>query len=376
MKEALAKVQLALTNSSVALPPDLTFLRNFTYALGQDNLTQFGQQELVNSGLKYFERYATLGNASGPFVRAAGSPRVVQSAQNFTQGYNRAASESGSKSKLIPTESILIIAEGATSNNTLHVETCNAKENLPPFNTTGDDQDQVWINIFTPPITTRLNSNLPGANLNGNDTVALMNLCPFETVATPNGVISPFCHLFTNDEWISYSFLQDIDKFFGDGGGNKFGPTQGIGFVNELLARMTNTPVIDRTSTNTTLDSSNTTFPLGLPLYADFSHDTQVTSILFALGLFNTTNGGLNATDRNSGKASGYSSSTTVPFSGRVYFEKMLCNGSQEEMVRILVNDAVQPLEFCGGDSFGRCTLSSFVKSQSFARSGGVWEEC
>lgn len=40
-------------------------------------------------------------------------------------------------------------------------------------------------------------------------------------------------------------------------------------------------------------------------------------------------------------------------------------------MVRILVNDAVQPLEFCGGDKHGRCTLSNFIKSQQFATSGG-----
>jgi hypothetical protein len=45
-------------------------------------------------------------------------------------------------------------------------------------------------------------------------------------------------------------------------------------------------------------------------------------------------------------------------------------------MVRILVNDAVQPLEFCGGDEYGRCTLSNFVESQEYAKSGGEWTEC
>jgi hypothetical protein len=205
-----------------------------------------------------------------------------------------------------------------------------------------------------------------------------MDLCPFETVATPNGAISPFCSLFTDDEWVSYEFLQDLDKYFGDGPGNGLGPTQGVGWINELLARLTNTAVVDHTSTNTTLDSSNSTFPLGLPLYADFSHDTQLTSIFSALGLFNSTvaKGGLNATDRNSSEISGYSSFKTVPFSARAYVEKMLCNGTQEEMVRILVNDAVQPLEFCGGDKYGRCTLSRFVESQEFAKSGGEWAEC
>lgn len=377
MKAALTKIQQVSKNSNVSLTPDFAFLRNFTYTLGQDNLTHFGQQELFNSGIKFFARYGSLDNASAPFMRASGSPRVIESAHNFTQGFNYAARAGGVNSNLISDDAILVISEGATSNNTLHVENCNAI-NAAPLNTTGDVADLTWTKIFAPPITARLNANLPGANLTDNDTASLMDFCPFETVASPNGAISPFCHLFTDDEWISYAFQQDLDKFFNDGAGNKLGPTQGVGFVNELLARITNTTVTDHTSTNSTLDSSYSTFPLGLPLYADFSHDTQITSILFAMGFFNTTNpnGGLNPTNRNSGQNIGYSSSTTVPFSGRVYFEKMRCDGIVEEVVRVLVNDAVQQMPFCGGDQLGRCTLSKFVESQGFARSGGLSAEC
>lgn len=65
-----------------------------------------------------------------------------------------------------------------------------------------------------------------------------------------------------------------------------------------------------------------------------------------------------------------------MPFSGRVYIEKMRCDGNQEEMVRALVNDAVQQMPFCGGDQFGRCILSRFLESQGFATSGGLWAEC
>jgi hypothetical protein len=378
IQTALAKAQVALRNSSLSLPSKYEFLTKFTYTLGEDNLTHFGQQELVNSGLKFFDRYGALGNVSAPFVRASGSARVIESAQNFTQGFNAAASNRNATTKLVPANSILVIPEVETSNNTLKVETCNAFGNDTPFDTIGDDQDQIWTNIFAAPITARLNADLPGANLNVNDTVAIMDMCPFETVATPNGAISPFCSLFIDDEWESYEFLQDLDKYFGNGPGNGLGRTQGVGWVNELLARLTNTAVVDHTSTNTTLDSSNSTFPLGLALYADFSHDTQLTSIFSALGLFNSTvvKGGLNATDRNSSKTSEYTSFQTVPFSARAYVEKMICNGTQEEMVRILVNDAVQPLEFCGGDEYGRCTLSNFVESQEYAKSGGEWTEC
>lgn len=375
IKTAVEKFQTALQNSSITLPAEYAFLRNYTYTLGLDNLTQFGQQELFNSGLKFARRYGVLlANSSVPFVRASGSPRVVQSSQNFSMGYN-----SVSANKLsIELDSILVISEDDGSNNTLHTKTCNALENEAPFSTLSDEQAATWTAIYTPNITARLNANIPTASLNNNDTVAMMDLCTFETVATANGAVSPFCTLFTEDEWVSYSFLQSIDKYFADGPGNKFGATNGVGFVNELIARLTNTEVMDQTSTNTTLDSSNVTFPLGLKVYADFSHDTSMTSIFTALGLFNasTAAGGLNSTRRESSNSSGFVDSRITPFAARAYFEKMICPSASEEMIRIVVNDEVQSLSFCGGDGLGMCTLSAFVESQSLARGGGLFAEC
>lgn len=39
--------------------------------------------------------------------------------------------------------------------------------------------------------------------------------------------------------------------------------------------------------------------------------------------------------------------------------------------LRVLVNDATMPLEFCGADDDGVCTLDAFVESQSDARNDG-----
>lgn len=66
-----------------------------------------------------------------------------------------------------------------------------------------------------------------------------------------------------------------------------------------------------------------------------------------------------------------------TPFSGRMITEKLRCDDS-EEYVRILVNDAVQPLESCGANEDGMCALSAFVESQAYARSNGDgdWERC
>jgi hypothetical protein len=75
-------------------------------------------------------------------------------------------------------------------------------------------------------------------------------------------------------------------------------------------------------------------------------------------------------------ETNGYSASWTVPFGSRAYFEKLRCKGDSEEFVRVLVNDRVQPLHTCGGDVLGRCILSKFIDSLSFAKMGGHWDQC
>jgi hypothetical protein len=153
--------------------------------------------------------------------------------------------------------------------------------------------------------------------------------------------------------------------------------------VNELLARLTGQPVEDHTQTNRTLDASPETFPLDRILYADFSHDNEMVSIYSALGLFKQhllPDQKLDPTSPSSQRT--WITSNLVPFSARMMVEKLECGVRQLPrpkgvFVRILVNDAVQPLEFCGGIG-GLCELHAFVASQGYARhdGNGDFEKC
>lgn len=58
-----------------------------------------------------------------------------------------------------------------------------------------------------------------------------------------------------------------------------------------------------------------------------------------------------------------------TPFAGRMVTEKLKCGGG--DFVRILVDDALQPLEFCGAGPSGMCNLQAFVASQRYARNNG-----
>lgn len=349
------------------------FIKDYQYTLGADQLTDFGEQEMINSGIKFFQRYERLARRVTPFFRSSGEARVVESAQNFTQGFHQAKQVAGRRDRSYPYP-ILVISEDGTTNNTLNHGLCTAFEN-GTYSKVASTAQAKWTNIFTPPITKRLNANLPGANLSSTETIYLLDLCPFNTVASSSGTISQWCSLFNATEWHQYNYYNSLGKWYGFSHGNPLGPTQGVGFVNELIARLTDEQVVDATSTNRTLDDNDDTFPLGRQLYADFSHDNDMTAVLAAMGIYNGTT---LPTDKvvEAENANGYSAAWTVPFAARIYVEKLECDYDDDEYVRVLVNDRVVPLPQCKSDRHGRCSLDDFIDSLSFARNNGRWSEC
>lgn len=155
--------------------------------------------------------------------------------------------------------------------------------------------------------------------------------------------------------------------------GQELGPVQGVGYINELLARLTGKPVADETQTNRTLDSSPETFPLDRAVYADFSHDNQMIAIYAALGIVRQPVA-LDPIKRDDNRT--WITSHLVPFNSKFVTEKLLCDGV--ESVRMLLNDGVVSLDICGATSDGVCTLDAFVSSQSYARNNGEgdWQKC
>ena len=380
------------------LTGDFAFIANYSYNLDVNQLSGYGRQEMLNSGIAFFERYRDLAEYQSPFVRASGSDRVAESADLFMTGFDlaqEAPTTSMVRRRVVPAKinqdaqtrhQILIIPEGPFSNNTsVSLPLFPTLFDLSPpgfFASTSSNvlpslshslcsvfENRHPVTLPTPliPILTRLSALLPSANLSLQHISSLMDLCPFNTLSSHSPVtVSPFCTLFSADEWHIYDMEKSREKYNTFGAGAQLGPTQGVGWVNELIARLTNRPVNDSTSTNRTLDGSPRMFPLDRRLYADFSHDNIMTSIFFAMGLFNGSEGELE----------GFRASETVPFAGRSVVEKMSCRGEEEEMVRVIINDRVMPLHQCGGDTLGRCALSDYIASLAFARGGGRWRAC
>jgi 3-phytase len=357
------------------------FLKDYEYSLGANDLTQFGENQMVDAGIKFYDQYRHLARDVVPFVRASGSERVIRSGELFNRGFHGAKSldPHARKDQTAPVIN-LVIPEGAEWNNTLDAGSCPVFEDGP----SGAAQTE-FLRVFAPSIVEKLTTNLPGVSLTLTEAALFMDLCPFETVAETEEAVpsslSPFCTLFSEVEWQAYDYYQSLGKYYGHGGGNPLGSTQGVGYVNELIARITRSPVTDHTSVNQTLDSTPSTFPLDAVLYADFTHDNSMTSIFDAFGLYNGTKA-LSTSQVQSAAgedADGYSSSWTVPFAARAYFELQKCaaaDGPEEEFVRVLVNDRVVPLHGCQVDGLGRCKKEEWIDGLEFARNGGHWGAC
>ncbi|KAK6532152.1 hypothetical protein TWF694_003312 [Orbilia ellipsospora] len=349
-----------------------SFIKSFNYTLRADDLTQFGATEMYNSGIKFYLRYKSLAKSDNPFVRSSSQQRVIDSGSYFVKGF----SDEKTKNTGHPAPSFpppVIIYEGDGFNNTLDHGTCKEFEE-GKYSSLRDLVQTKFASVFTAPIVTRFEKDIPGANLTGADIVNIMSLCPFYAISEPTGdPLSKFCDLFSDQEFMGYNYYQTLGKYYGYGPGNPLGPAQGIGYVNELIARLTDSPVNDSTSTNTTLDGNPATFPLGKRLYADFSHDNTMASIFSALNLFDglrdLSTSRIESTDK-------FNAASLVPFASRMYVEKLDCKGEKKELVRVIINDRVMDLKGCHHQKFGACKLGDFVESLLWARNGGNWADC
>ncbi|KAI5292063.1 hypothetical protein KEM52_006645 [Ascosphaera acerosa] len=345
------------------------FLEDYAYSLKTDILVDLGRQQLYESGISFYDRYQGLAERDIPFVRASVSPRVVESAEHFLQGYNVKSKIGGGKPAKTTVD--VVMYEDPGMNTTLELGSCPAFEKHP-------DQ-QTWIEPYEAQhfngTLERLRSNLPGAQLQLADVVSLMELCALVTVSESDGkTLAPFCALFTDQEWKAYDYLFTLQKYYEYGAGNSLASSNGVGWVNEMIARLTNQSLKDETNTNHTLDDDPRTFPLGRPLYADFSHDNIMMTIYAALGV----TGPALSTDRVESPAAidYYTTSRLVPFAGRLIVEKLRCDCDDKEYVRVLLNDRIVATNGCAVDYLGRCELSAFLRGLDWARTGGNWSEC
>jgi hypothetical protein len=195
-------------------------------------------------------------------------------------------------------------------------------------------------------------------------------------------------HLLTLVDYYDYSY------------GNPTGRAQGIGYVQELIARLEHTYIdSSNSSVNYTIDDNPTDFPLGQPFYADFSHDDIIVSVLTAMSIdYFKDPPSLTQYPPNPNRH--FILSHLTPFGGRLITETIGCSSADpvpvkdyrvqysptqygyspsnatHKFVRMRLNNGILPLNTirggaCGNSTTGRidgmCDMGSFLKSQENA---------
>ncbi|KAJ3567696.1 hypothetical protein NP233_g6194 [Leucocoprinus birnbaumii] len=296
----------------------LDFLNHWTYKLGVETLTTFGRQQLFDLGSTMRMKYGfllrdfTKANTI-PVFRTLSPTHMVDSAQNFALGFFGYPIEGQYQQSIT-------IEENGYNNSLIPKVTCpNADNNTKA----GHEHD------------------IQGFNLTISDVFAMQEMCAFETVALG---YSKFCELFTEDEWEGFKYAMDPFFWYSAAFGSPVARLQGIGWIQELVARLTHTSIaIHNSSSNGTLDDNPITFPLNHTLYVDVTHKTVLLPIIAALNLTGfAQQGPLPYT--HIPKTRSFRASELVAFATNIQFQLLECTSLPGPQIRIIINDGVVPL--------------------------------
>ncbi|KAI9714359.1 MAG: hypothetical protein M1820_000320 [Bogoriella megaspora] len=255
----------------------LSFLNTWNYTLGAgaEILVPVGKQELFDSGTLHQIEYGHLypNNGSKIIARSTTQDRMTKSAEYFLAGFF------GLQWPENATLELVIEQNGYNNSMAGYFQCNNSNEAVSEGGNTALAQ---WASVYLANATARLAPLAPGLNLNVTDIYNMQSLCAYETVGLG---YSEFCDLFTYEEWEGYEYSVDINFAGNDAFQSPTGRAVGIGYVEEILARLNHHLITSPTAqVNVTLDSMASTFPLNQSLYFDFSHDTNIMSILTAFG--------------------------------------------------------------------------------------------
>lgn len=235
------------------------------------------------------------------------------------------------------------------------------------------------------------------------DTFAMQLLCAYETQFLG---VSEFCSLFTREEWKGFEYSLDIRFFYNHAFGNPTARAQGIGYIEELLARLQNRYIKKSdSSVNSSITDNGETFPLGMKFYADFTHDKMVLGALTALSIdyFRELPDLITYPPK---KDRVFKISHLIPFAAKLTTEVIECDsphpkpvkhervhyyasqygysddmkGYKHRFIRMKLNGGVLPLSSirggaCKGRSDELCSFDDFIESQKEARERATYQK-
>ncbi|MCJ1467225.1 acid phosphatase pho5 [Pseudocyphellaria aurata] len=346
------------------LKGDLAFVNNWKY-FSNDPSSHHGQLTTTGpyagdltasrTGDKLRTRYSHLLPLRGsPPVNlwASDCNRVIETARFFSKGFF--GGDWASKAKLhVIAETSDLGADTLTPG-----ETClRYLIDVDHGHDNGARQLVKFRSTYLPSISSRLQKKNPGIVFSNEEIFSMQELCGFEILVRGK---SPWCDVFTHDEWLSFEYARDVIHYYRSGPGNPYGPAIGWLWLNATAELLKNGPNSGK-------------------LFFSFVHDGDVVPMLAALDIFNSSER-LPTTHLSSSRT--WRTSQVVPMGGRVIFERLSCQfhkpltmddkraqypfrGEEftepEEFVRININDGIVALPTCSSGPGSSCPLEEFL---------------
>ncbi|KAL8283149.1 hypothetical protein RQP46_005927 [Phenoliferia psychrophenolica] len=303
--------------------------------------------------------------------RTESQDRMLKSALNFAAGFWG-----------IPYEDQyhqLITIEWPGHNNTLSPYMTCKNANRPDLNLAREKVPQ-WIGIYLKDALARLQPLIRGFDLTLADLWNMQQMAAYEVVALGG---TRFAELFTDEEWDGFEYAMDLYFWYGYSFGNPAQAAVGLGWVQEWLARVTQTPITTFNSTTNATLHTDEYFPLDQKVYVDATHDTIISAVITTLNFSGfASSGPLPSTHIPPGRS--FDTAKIAPFAANLVAQVMTCGSPSSrasaddptagKSVRWLLNDGVVPLshiEGCGDD--GSCDLGVFVRATTKLTSSIDW---
>ncbi|KAJ6179828.1 hypothetical protein N7519_010289 [Penicillium mononematosum] len=242
---------------------------------------------------------------------ASDSDRVIDTARHFASGFFGLDWESSGKAQLqvIP-ESFERGADTLTPGDTClkYLEDTilghdNGMEMLAQFQET-----------YIPAIASRLidEDNVGLNNLSSEDVYGMQEMCGFETMVRGR---SPWCEVFTEQDWYNFEYARDLLLYYRAGPGNPYAGAMGWLWLNATTGLLHDGPIVGS-------------------MFLSFVHDGDIAPFLTALGIF-TGDKKLLPTHIAANRE--WRISPVLPMGARVTVERLSCSPNHEDpYVRVL----------------------------------------
>lgn len=314
----------------------LAFLNEYTYYVKNEDYYELetapwntdspytGYDTAVKAGSEFRAKYTHLykENSTLP-VFAAASKRVYDTGNFFAQGFLGPAYLDDI------VDHVVISEEDFPGLNTLVPRwACKA------YNASSNAEA---VGKFTKKVNEKIAKRLlkgnEGVNLTALDVPNLFQICAYELSATG---YSPFCDIFTQNEFVENSYGYDLLYYYSSGPGGNLTKTVGAVQLNASMALLKEENPKNK-------------------VWLTFTHDTDIEIFHSALGLFDISKPmPLDGTHFRET----YHHIDAIPMGSRTITEKLKCQN--ETYVRFIVNDAVVPVPNClDGPGFS-CKLKDF----------------